>query len=164
MAATAAIRALQKAGVEFTEHRYRSTGSDFGDEAVEVLVERLSIAPTRVLKTLVIAVDPRPGVRAEFAVAVLPVDQRLSVKAAAAALHASRAQMADPAAVTRSTGYVLGGVSPLGQKTTWPTLIDSSALDWPTVFCSGGRRGLEIELAPGDLIRLTAAVAASITA
>ncbi|WP_188489484.1 Cys-tRNA(Pro) deacylase [Williamsia phyllosphaerae] len=162
-AATPAITALDRAGVSHTVHRYRSDprAGSFGDEAVDQLAESLGVEAGQVFKTLVISV-PGAGTTG-LAVAVIPVPQRLSLKAAAAALGVSKAEMAKPDDVQRSTGYVLGGVSPIGQRTLLPTVVDSSARTWPRVLCSGGRRGLEIELSPTDLIALTAAVVAPIT-
>ena len=93
---------------------------------------------------------------------MVPVPRKLSVKAAAAALGASKAQMAEAKAVTRSTGYVLGGVSPVGQRTALPTVVDSSALGFDRILCSAGKRGLEIALAPADLVAVTKAVVADI--
>lgn len=96
--------------------------------------------------------------------AVLPVPAKLSLKAAAAALGVAKATMADPAAAQRSTGYVVGGISPLGQRKPLPTVVDSSALRWDRVLCSAGKRGLDVALGPRDLVRLTNAVTAEITA
>ena len=98
------------------------------------------------------------------AVAVLPVPSKLSLKAAAAALGVPRAGMADKAAAERSTGYVLGGISPLGQRRPLPTVIDSSALEWDRVLCSAGKRGWDIMLAPADLVRLTVGITGDIRA
>jgi Cys-tRNA(Pro)/Cys-tRNA(Cys) deacylase len=95
---------------------------------------------------------------------VLPVPYRLSLQAAAAALGVPKAEMADRAAAERSTGYVVGGISPLGQRKTLPTVIDDSALAWDRVLCSAGKRGLDVALAPADLVRLTEAVTADILA
>jgi Cys-tRNA(Pro)/Cys-tRNA(Cys) deacylase len=97
-------------------------------------------------------------------VAVLPVPSKLSLKAAAAALGVAKATMADPVAAQRSTGYVVGGISPLGQRKALPTVVDSSALQWDRVLCSAGKRGLDVALDPRDLVRLTNAVTAEITA
>ncbi|MGJ0117617.1 aminoacyl-tRNA deacylase [Williamsia sp. MIQD14] len=169
-AMTPAVAAAERAGVEHRLHRYRADprAVSYGDEAVEHLADTLGVDAGQILKTLVLTLSGGEAAarqRARFAVAVLPVPRRLSTKAVVAALSdpsVSRAEMADPAAAQRVTGYVLGGVSPLGRRTVSPTVIDSSALAWPTVLCSAGRRGLEIELAPADLRRLTDAVVADI--
>jgi Cys-tRNA(Pro)/Cys-tRNA(Cys) deacylase len=130
----------------------------FGEEAVD----QLGVAPERVFKTLVVAA-PGAG-RAGLAVAVVPVPRRMAPKAVAAALGVPRVEMADAAVVTRTTGYVLGGVSPVGLRRALPTVVDVSATGFPTIFCSGGRRGLEIELSPTDLVAVTGAAVADISA
>ena len=114
--------------------------------------------PEQIFKTLVITV-PRG-----LAVAVLPVPAKLSLKAVAAALGVPKATMADPAAAQRATGYVLGGISPFGQRKALPTAVDASALDFDRVLCSAGQRGWDVAVAPADLIRLTGAVTADIQA
>ena len=133
----------------------------YGAEAVDALSSTLGVAPEQIFKTLVVALTGGPG---GLAVAVVPVPHKLSLKAAAAALGASKAVMAEAKAVTRSTGYVLGGVSPLGQRTALPTVVDSSALEWDRVLCSAGKRGLEVELSPTDLVAATSAITADIAA
>ena len=130
----------------------------FGDEAVAALAEREGVQPGQILKTLVVAMPSGLGV------AVLPVPSKLSLKAAAAALGAPKATMADPAAAQRSSGYVVGGISPLGQRKPLPTVVDSSALQWDRVLCSAGKRGWDVSLSPQDLVRLTNAVTADICA
>jgi Cys-tRNA(Pro)/Cys-tRNA(Cys) deacylase len=112
-----------------------------------------------VLKTLVAELAGRGTA---LAVAVVPVAQQLDLKAFATALGAKKAAMADPAAAQRSSGYVLGGISPLGQRTPLDTVVDASALTFPTVFVSAGRRGLQVELAPTDLVAVTGAQVAAI--
>ena len=134
----------------------------FGDEAVDQLRESLGVAPEQVFKTLVVAA-PGAG-RSGLAVAVVPVPRRMAPKAVAAALGVPKVAMADAAAVTRATGYVLGGVSPVGQRRALPTVVDASATGFSTIFCSGGRRGLEIGLSPADLVAVTDAVVADICA
>ncbi len=116
----------------------------------------LGVPPERVFKTLVAEVDGR------LTVAVVPVASQLDLKALAAAAGGKRAAMADVAAAERATGYVAGGISPLGQRKRLPVIVDASALDLATIFCSAGRRGLQIELAPGDLVRAANAVVARI--
>ena len=158
---TPATTLLVKQEVEHQIHTYEHDprAESFGTEAVDALGGRLGVTALQVFKTLVVSLDT-----GKLAVAVLPVPNRLSLKAAAAALGAGKAAMAESADVERSTGYVFGGVSPLGQRKRLATVIDASALEWDRVLCSGGRRGLEIELAPADLVRLCAAVTAPISA
>ncbi|MEH3140401.1 MAG: aminoacyl-tRNA deacylase [Mycobacterium kyogaense] len=158
-AATPAIAALVAAGVPHTVLAYHHDprSEAFGDEAVEQLAGDGLVAE-QIFKTLVVALPKGLGV------AVLPVPSKLSLKAAAMALGAAKATMAEPAAAQRSTGYVLGGISPLGQRRPLPTVVDSSALRWDRVLCSAGKRGLDVALAPQDLVRLTNAVTAEITA
>lgn len=164
-AATPAIAALRTAGVEHTVHTYEASGTDFGDEAARVMGERLGIEPGRIVKTLVLATDrPPAGSRLALAVAVLPVTHSLDLKAAAASLGCSKATLAPVELAEKTTGYVVGGVSPLGQKRPLSTVVDSSVLDAPTVFCSAGRRGWEIELAGSDLVVLTHAAVVPVTA
>lgn len=147
---TPGINVAKKNKVAYTVHEYAhdSASESYGLEAAE----KLGVAPQRVFKTLVVNLDNK-----ELAVAVLPVSSMLSMKGIAKAAGAKKASMADQADVERSTGYVLGGVSPLGQKKRLRTIIDSSANDHSTVYISAGRRGLEIELSPADLAMLTGA-------
>lgn len=158
-AATPAIAALVKAGVDHEVLRYQhDPRSDaYGEEAVAALAGA-GLEPKQIFKTLVIA-GP-----SGLAVAVLPVPWKLSLKAAAAALGLPRATMAERAAAERATGYVLGGISPLGQRKRLPTVVDSSALGFDRVLCSAGKRGWDVALAPADLVALTQAVAADIRA
>lgn len=157
---TPATVALTAAGVAFTLHPYTHADGErhFGDEATAAL----GLDPARVFKTLVAELvgGALPG--GGLAVAVVPVAQQLDLKALATALGAKKAAMADPAAAQRSSGYVLGGISPLGQRTALPTVVDASALAFPTVFLSAGRRGLQVELAPQDLVDVTRAEVAPI--
>jgi Cys-tRNA(Pro)/Cys-tRNA(Cys) deacylase len=148
------------AGVPHDVLRYQHDprNESFGDEAVTELAASVGASADQICKTLVIAVPKG------LAVAVLPVPHKLSLKAAAAALGVPKAEMADRASAERSTGYVLGGISPLGQRKPLPTVIDASVLGWDRVLCSAGRRGLEVALSPADLIRLTKAVTADILA
>jgi Cys-tRNA(Pro)/Cys-tRNA(Cys) deacylase len=151
---TPATAALAAAGVPFVLHQYvhDPSAASYGTEAAEAL----GIAPEMVFKTLMVEVEGR------LAVGVVPVSGNLDLKAFAAALGAKKAAMADPAAAQRRTGYVLGGISPLGQRQASPTVIDGSALGLRSMLVSGGKRGLDIELAPAELIRLTSAVTANI--
>jgi Cys-tRNA(Pro)/Cys-tRNA(Cys) deacylase len=147
---TRATVAAAKAGITFSVHEYtHDPGSEaYGTEAATAL----GVDGGRVYKTLVAQLDD-----GRLAVAVVPVAGQLDLKALAAAAGAKRAAMAEPTVAERATGYVLGGISPLGQKKRLPTFVDDSALGHETVFVSAGRRGLEIELAPQDLVMLTAA-------
>ncbi|WP_409185237.1 Cys-tRNA(Pro) deacylase [Amycolatopsis sp. VS8301801F10] len=153
---TPATALLQKQKVAHTVHTYDHDprAESFGLEAVEAL----GLEPGRVFKTLVADVDGK------LVVGVVPVTGQLDLKALAAAAGGKKAKMADPAAAQRATGYVLGGISPLGHRSRLPVVLDGSALDYPTMFCSGGRRGLEVELDPAELVRLTGAVVAAIAA
>ncbi|WP_314172765.1 Cys-tRNA(Pro) deacylase [Streptomyces winkii] len=153
-AATPATLAAARAGIDFATHSYEHdpSAASYGAEAAEAL----GVEPERVFKTLVAEVD------GAMTVAIVPVSASLDLKALAAAADGKRAVMADPAAVERSTGYVLGGISPLGQRRRLPTVLDSSAAAHATVCVSAGRRGLEIELAPADLAALTGAASAAI--
>ena len=151
MAATIAIATAEQAGIAHSVHAYDHDprAESYGLEAAE----RLGVDPGRVLKTLVVDLD------GSLEVAVLPVSEQLDLRA----LGGKRSRMAEPRAVERSTGYVLGGVSPLGQRHALPTTVDSSALAHETVFVSAGRRGLELELDPRDLVRLTGASVRPVT-
>ena len=154
-AGTPALAALEAAGVAHTAHPYDHDPSGelgYGLEAAQVL----GVPADRVFKTLLTAVD------GGLTVAVVPVTGMLDLKALAHAVGGKRAVMADRVVAERVTGYVLGGISPLGQRTAHPTVLDESAELWDTVFVSGGRRGLDVELSPGDLVRLTGAVLAPI--
>jgi Cys-tRNA(Pro)/Cys-tRNA(Cys) deacylase len=154
---TPATEALSRAGIEFVLHAYDHDpdSTDYGNEAAGAL----GVDPLRIFKTLVVDLGPT---RPELAVAVVPVAGMLSLKHAAAALGAKKAAMADKALVARSTGYVLGGVSPLGQRTPLPTVIDETAQLWDTIYVSAGKRGLQVELAADELARVTGATFADI--
>lgn len=154
---TPATDALTHAQVDFRLHPYDHDpdSSRYGEEAARAL----GIDAMRIFKTLVIDLGTA---RPELAVAVVPVASQLSLKHAAAAFGAKKAAMADKALVARSTGYVLGGVSPLGQRTPLPTVIDETAELWATIYVSAGKRGLQVELSPGDLARVTGATFADI--
>lgn len=151
---TPATVALTAAGADYTVHAYEHDPAhpSYGDEAAQAM----GVSPDRVFKTLVAEVD------GELTVAVVPVAGTLNLKALATAVSGKRAVMADPAAAERTTGYVRGGISPLGQRKKLRTVLDDSASSHATICVSAGRRGLEVELAPGDLTRLTGAVVAPI--
>ena len=159
-AATPAIAALLAAGVphEVLRFHHDPRAESFGAEAADELAITAGVEPEQVFKTLVVAV---PG---GLAVAVLPVPFKLSLKAAASALGVAKAAMAERAAAERSSGYVIGGISPLGQRKPLPTVVDVSSLSWDRVLCSAGKRGLDVALSPQDLVRLTNAVTADICA
>jgi Cys-tRNA(Pro)/Cys-tRNA(Cys) deacylase len=154
---TPATIALDRAKVAFTLHEYAHDPREgsYGLEASEAL----GVSPERVFKTLVAAVDG-----GALAVGVVPVHRQLDLKALAAALGGKKAVMAEAAAAERATGYVTGGISPVGQRKRLPVVIDSSALGLATMFCSAGRRGLEIELVPAELVRAAGARVAAIAA
>jgi Cys-tRNA(Pro)/Cys-tRNA(Cys) deacylase len=155
VAATPAVRVLERAKVPHSLHPYDPEHpSDQGHG--EAAVAALGADPRQVFKTLVARVD------GALTVAVVPVSGTLDLKALAAAAGAKKAVMADVKHAERTTGYVAGGISPLGQRKPLPTVLDESALQHPAIHVSGGRRGLEIELAPADLKRLTNATIAAI--
>lgn len=155
VAPTPAVRALEQDAVPHTLHPYQPEhAADQGHG--EAAVAALGADPRQVFKTLVTRVD---GV---LTVAVVPVAATLDLKALAAAAAGRKAAMADPADAERTTGYVLGGISPLGQRKALPTVVDESALGFGTVLVSAGRRGLQVELSPADLVRLTRARTAPI--
>ncbi|GCD91682.1 Cys-tRNA(Pro) deacylase [Nocardioides sp. LS1] len=152
---TPATVALTRAGVAFTLHDYAHDPrvQSYGLEAAEAL----GLDPACVFKTLLATVDQR------LAVGIVPVSAQLDLKALARALGGSRAEMADKAAAERATGYVVGGISPLGQKRAHPTVVDATALDHAVVYVSAGRRGLDVGLSPADLVSVTSATVAAIS-
>jgi Cys-tRNA(Pro)/Cys-tRNA(Cys) deacylase len=156
VAATPAVRALERAAASFSLHEYDPAEGAGGHGYGEAAVAALGADPAQVFKTLVTRVD------GTLTVAVVPVSAQLDLKALAAAAGGRKAAMADPADAERATGYVRGGISPLGQRKALPTVVDESALGFPTVLVSAGRRGLQVELDPADLVRLTRARTASI--
>ncbi|MET0741659.1 MAG: Cys-tRNA(Pro) deacylase [Candidatus Nanopelagicales bacterium] len=155
MAGTPATTALTKADIAFTIHEYAhdAKASSYGLEAAQAL----GLDPATVFKTLLADVDGR------LVVAVVPVNGQLDLKSLAAAVDGKRAAMADPTVAERSTGYVLGGISPVGQRRKLPTVVDDTAELYPTVYVSGGRRGLDLGLAPADLLAVTGASTAAIS-
>ena len=155
MAATPAVTVLERAKVWYTLHPYdpdHPADQGYGEAAVAAL----GADPRQVFKTLVARVD------GTLTVAIVPVSGILDLKALAAAAGGRKAVMADPADAERTTGYVRGGISPLGQRKALPTVVDDSAMGYGTVMVSAGRRGLQVELAPADLVRLTKARTAPI--
>lgn len=157
MPATPATKALDRAGVRYTLHPYphdpHATG--YGGEAAAAL----GVDPSRIFKTLIVLVD-----HTTLACCVVPVAEMLDLKASAAAVGGKRATMAEPAQAERTTGYVLGGISPLSHRTRVAVVVDESAALWDTVLVSAGRRGLQVELAPDDLLRVADAISADLTA
>lgn len=147
---TPAIELLKKRKINFLIHSYEHdpSATSFGLEAAEVLGHE----PARVFKTLLFCLDIDPK---SLAVAVVPVDRQLNLKLAAKVTKCKKVQMADPNVAQKTTGYLVGGISPIAQKKMLPTFIDQSALNHETIYVSGGRRGLEIELSPNDLAELT---------
>ncbi len=156
------MQVLERAGVAFVVHEYDAGAPQAGGPKAPQLgygertAAALGIDPARIHKTLIASVDGR------LVAAIVPVDRGLDLKALAAAVGGRRAEMADPAAAERSSGYVVGGISPFGQKRTLPTVVDAGALAHATILVSGGRRGLQVELPPADVVRLTRATVAPI--
>ncbi|HZP73779.1 MAG TPA: aminoacyl-tRNA deacylase [Gaiellaceae bacterium] len=149
---TPAVEAAKRAGIAFALHEY--TGVELGDGEYGVgVAEALGRPPGQLFKTLVATTDER------LAVFVVPADRRLDLRRIG-----KRSALAGPSEAERATGYVVGGISPLGQRRLLPTTVDESALEWETILVSAGRRGLQIELAPGDLVSLTGARVAAISA
>jgi Cys-tRNA(Pro)/Cys-tRNA(Cys) deacylase len=152
---TPATIALDRAGIPYTPHVYEhhDTATNFGAEAAS----ELGLREDQVFKTLVVSVDG-----GALAVAIVPVANRLDLKAIATAVGGKKATLAAPELAERRTGYVVGGISPVGQKSRLRTVLDSSAEGYDTIFVSGGRRGFDIEIAPADLLRATDATTAII--
>ena len=155
---TPAIKLAKKTGVSFKVHEYQHDPSSqsYGEEAAKAL----GLDPAQVFKTLLVNLN---GQSNNLAVAIIPVSHQLSLKAMAKALGAKKADMADPKVGERTTGYIVGGISPLAQKKRLPTVIDQTAENFERINVSAGKRGLEIELSPKDLAQLTAAHFAYLT-
>jgi len=153
---TPAIDLVERCKIAYTLHQYQhnSNTDSFGEEAAR----RLNLNPAQVFKTLVVELNNK-----ELIVGIVPVNGSLNLKAIAVAAHAKKASMADKLKVQRTTGYVLGGVSPLGQRKLLTTIIDASALNFTTIFVSAGKRGLDIELSADDLAKLSSARFAKIS-
>ena len=147
---TPAVQAAKRAGIAYHLHEYEGVEVGDGDYAVAVAAA-LGLPAGRLFKTLIVDVD---GSLRAF---VLPADRQLDLRSVG-----KRAALADRAAAERATGYVVGGISPLGQRRRLATTVDSSALAWETILVSAGRRGLQLELAPADLVRLTDATVAEL--
>ena len=144
---TAATTALTRAGIPFTPHTYThdARSTDFGAEAAR----ELDVDAARIFKTLMVETD------AGFGIGIVAVSDLLDLKGLAGALGAKKAAMADQQVAERKSGYVVGGISPIGQRTPLPTVLDESASRFETVFVSGGRRGFDLELTPADLLAAT---------
>lgn len=153
---TPATAKLAKAGIAFSLHPYEHDprAQAYGEEAARAL----GVEPGRIFKTLIATVD------GTLACAVVPVAGRLDLKVFAAALGGKRAELAEPAAAARATGYVVGGISPIGQKARLRVVVDASAEAFETVYVSAGRRGLQVQLSPADLVRAAEASVAAIAA
>ncbi|MCU1543105.1 MAG: ybaK [Microbacteriaceae bacterium] len=151
---TPATVALTAAGIRFLPHAYEhdAANTNYGTEAASAL----GLDPEQVFKTLLAEVD------GSLVVAIVPVTGTLDLRALARAIGGKKAVMADPAVAQRKTGYIVGGISPIGQKTPHPTVLDETAELYPSIFVSGGRRGFDIELAPADLLRITGGSVAAI--
>jgi Cys-tRNA(Pro)/Cys-tRNA(Cys) deacylase len=151
---TPATVALDRAGIGYRLHPYDHDprAASYGLEAATAL----GVDPARVFKTLLASLD------GSLVVGIVPVSGQLDLKALSHSLGGSRAVMADVSAAERATGYVAGGISPIGQKRSLPTVLDDSALDHPTIFVSAGRRGLDVELAPADLVAIAEAITAQV--
>ena len=156
---TPATTALTTAGIAFTERRYSHdpSSSSYGLEAANAL----GVEPARLFKTLVAQIEDASSTPT-LVVGIVPVDRSLDLKALARALKAKRATMASVMDAERSSGYVAGGISPIGQRRPLATVLDASAFEHATVLVSGGQRGLDIELAPADLVTMTQARVAAI--
>ena len=155
---TPAVAVAKKAGIRYQIHEYShdSQASSYGEETCDLL----GLSPKQVFKTLVVST----GAKTELAVAIIPVSHQLNLKTVAKSLGVKKVAMAIPAEAEKATGYILGGISPLGQKKRLPFIVDDSVRYFDTIYVSAGRRGLEIELKPDDLIQLCNSEVASIKA
>lgn len=157
---TPAIDQLRAAGVAYSMHEYERDETSGGGYGLEAAI-KLGLDPDQVFKTLLVTYDDRAG-RATQAVAIVPVSGKLSLKAVGAALGTKRVDMCDPQLAERITGYVVGGISPFGQRKRLATVLDELALVFDTIYVSGGRRGLDLGVAPDDLVSLLGATVADI--
>jgi Cys-tRNA(Pro)/Cys-tRNA(Cys) deacylase len=161
-AVTPAIEELKAAGIAYSTHEYERDETSGGGYGLEAAV-KLGLDPDQVFKTLLVTYDGRGG-RSMQAVAIVPVSGKLSLKAVGAALGTKRVEMCDPQLAERITGYVVGGISPFGQRKRLPTVLDELALLFDTIYVSGGRRGLDVGVAPADLVDALGATVADIAA
>lgn len=159
---TPAIEQLKAEGVAYTTHEYERDEQSAGGYGIEAAV-KLGLDPDQVFKTLLVTYDDPSG-RAAQAVAIVPVSGKLALKSMGAALGTKRVEMCDPKLAERLTGYVVGGISPFGQRKRLRTVLDETATLFDAIYVSGGRRGLDLGVAPDDLVRVLAAVVADITA
>lgn len=159
---TPAINLLKKLKIKFNIHQYKHdpNQTNYGQEAVDKLDPNLNVTAAQVYKTLVVSLNGNPKT---LGVCVLPVDKHLDLKKAAKAFNCKKIDLADPNLAQKVTGYLIGGISPLGQKQALPTLIDLSATQYNTMFVSGGKRGLEIQICPKDLACILKATLTQIT-
>lgn len=153
---TPAVKFLEASGISFSLHRYRHDSKTHA-HAVEA-AGKLEIFPDRLLKTLVVLLDGK-----QAALALVPGSRRLDLKAAARLLDAKEAALAPPAAAQRITGFVVGGISPFGLRNPLPVMVDEKALDHETLYVSAGKRGLQVEIRPKDLIRISNALLGKIS-
>lgn len=159
-AGTPALHALDSVGLTYTLHEFAVTSTHFGEDAASAL----QVDPSRAFKTLLVDLTAGKGPKRQLAVCCIPVSHSLSLKKAAKAHGSSKATMAEAKDAERSSGYVVGGISPIGQKTPLPTLIDHTAKNYDTIFVSGGKRGLDIELSAEALLNVTTAQFADLIA
>lgn len=157
---TPAIVVLEQATVEFSVHHFTNDVAPGEHGYGKAAAQALGVDEDRVFKTLLVTLQ---GGTSTHAVGIVPVSGKLSLKGIAAALGAKKADMLDPVAAERMTGYVVGGISPFGQRKLLPTVIDETATMWDTIFVSGGKRGMDIEVLPHDLIRILSATVADIS-
>lgn len=160
--ATPAIGVLDDAGVQFRVHTFDNALSAGDHGFGKAAADALGVDETRVFKTLLVSIHGENDGRKRQAVAIVPVSGSLSLKAMATTLGVKRVEMLDPSTAERLTGYVIGGISPFGQRTRLSTVIDSSAFDHETIFVSGGKRGLDVEVTPNDLLQILQATKATI--
>lgn len=161
-AATPALHYLKEHGIEHETHSFDPGSDHFGEHAVHQLSQELHCQPEQVFKTLIVDLSAAKGSKRRLATACIPVPSLLNLKKLAHALQVPKITMAEAADAKRSTGYIPGGISPIAQKTPLPTVIDTSAEQWEHIYISGGKRGLDIKIAPADLAQATRAIFAEV--